>query len=116
MTSTRRSATMEPSEDSAPAVRLINPAELAPPIGFAHAAEAGGVVWLGGQISSDVTGTVLFPGDIARQFERALSNVAVALRAAGCTPQSTVKLTYYVTDLAAYRASLRAIGHAYREH
>jgi len=98
-----------------PEVRLFNPAELAPPRGFAHAAAAGGWVWLGGQISSDAAGTVLHPGDMAAQFRRAIRNVEIALRAAGCRPDGVVKLTYFVTDVAAYRAALRPIGQAYRE-
>ena len=42
--------------------------------------------------------------------------LASALRAAGCEPADTVKLTYYVTDIQAYRDSRAAIGAAYREH
>ena len=74
-----------------------------------------GLVWLGGQIGSDPTGKVLEPGDIVAQYTRAVRNVSTALRAAGSTPEDTVKLTYYVTDLKAYRDNLRAIGSAYRE-
>ena len=33
----------------------------------------------------------------------------------GNAPADTVKLTYYVTDLKAYKANLQAIGSAYRE-
>ena len=50
-----------------------------------------------------------------RQYARAIGNVAIGLRAAGCIPEDTVKLTYYVTDVAAYRENLSAIGVAYRE-
>jgi len=96
-------------------VTLINPPGLAPAIGFSHAAAANGWVWLGGQISSDESGRVLFPGDIVAQFGRAIRNVELALSAARSAPQDVVKLTYYVTDVAAYRASLRSIGEAYRE-
>jgi enamine deaminase RidA (YjgF/YER057c/UK114 family) len=70
---------------------------------------------LGGQIGSDATGKVVAPGDLVAQFARAIRNVAIALRAAGCTPQDTVKLTYYVTALDVYRSNLRAIGAAYRD-
>ncbi len=98
-----------------PAVRLFNPPDLAPPIGFAHAGAANGWVWLGGQISSDASGTVLFPGDIAAQFRQAIRNLAIALHAAGSRPEDVIKLTYFVTDVAAYRAALKPIGVAYRE-
>jgi len=93
----------------------INPKELAPASGFSHVTVAGDMVWLGGQIGSAPTGKVEEPGNIVAQFARAISNVSIALRAAGSTPADTVKLTYYVTDLKAYKANLQAIGSAYRE-
>jgi enamine deaminase RidA (YjgF/YER057c/UK114 family) len=97
-----------------PSVRLVNPPTLAPPRGFAHAAVAAGWVFLGGQISSDASGRVLHAGDLSAQFTRAIGNVAIALEAAGCGPEDVVKLTYYVTDVDAYRAALDSIGAAYR--
>lgn len=93
----------------------INPKELAPASGFSHATVAGDTVWLGGQIGSDGSGRIENPGDIAAQFARAIDNVSIALRAAGSAPADTVKLTYYVTDVKAYKANLKAIGSAYRE-
>jgi enamine deaminase RidA (YjgF/YER057c/UK114 family) len=93
----------------------VNPEQLGPAQGFSHATVAAGTVWLGGQIGSDESGSVPEPRDIVAQFARAVRNVATALRAAGSSPEDTVKLTYYVTDLEAYRANLRAIGSSYRE-
>jgi enamine deaminase RidA (YjgF/YER057c/UK114 family) len=98
-----------------PEITIHNPDTLAPPRGFAHAAAAGGLVWLGGQISSDESGSVLYPGDMAGQFGQAIENVERALHAAGCTPANVVKLTYFVTDVAAYRAALKPIKAAYRK-
>lgn len=96
-------------------LRNVNPKELAPARGFSHATIAGGIVWLGGQIGSDATGTIPEPRDIVAQFARAIRNVSIALRAAGSSPADTVKLTYFVTDVKAYKAHLDAIGSAYRE-
>ena len=93
----------------------VNPEELAPARGFSHATIGGDTVWVGGQVGSDATGKIVEPGDIVAQYARAIRNVAVALRAAGCEPEDTVKLTYYVTDLKAYKENLREIGVAYRE-
>jgi enamine deaminase RidA (YjgF/YER057c/UK114 family) len=93
----------------------VNPEELAPPRGFSHATVAGNTVWVGGQIGSDASGQVVEPGDMVAQYARAIRNVAIALRAAGYEPEDTVKLTYYVTDIQAYRDNRRAIGAAYRE-
>jgi enamine deaminase RidA (YjgF/YER057c/UK114 family) len=95
--------------------RNVNPEELGPARGFSHATVAGGLVWLGGQIGSDATGKVAEPGDIVAQYARAIRNVSIALRAVGSAPADTVKLTYYVTDVKAYKDNLRAIGSAYRE-
>lgn len=95
--------------------RNVNPEELAPARGFSHATVAGDTVWISGQIGSDVSGAVVEPRDIVAQVGRAFRNIATALRAAGFEPEDTVKLTYYVTDLKAYQASLRPIGEAYRE-
>jgi len=95
--------------------RNVNPDDLGPARGFSHATVAGGLVWLGGQIGSDATGKVAEPGDIVAQYARAVRNVSIALRAAGSAPADVVKLTYYVTDLKAYKDNLRAIGVAYRE-
>jgi enamine deaminase RidA (YjgF/YER057c/UK114 family) len=95
--------------------RNVNPPELAPARGFAHATIAGETVWIGGQAGSDATGKIVEPGDVVAQFARAIRNMSIALRAAGCAPEDTVRLTYYVTDLDVYRANLRAIGAAYRE-
>jgi enamine deaminase RidA (YjgF/YER057c/UK114 family) len=93
----------------------VNPEGLAPAIGYSHATVAGDTVWIAGQIGSDATGKVVEPGDLVAQFTRAIRNLAIALKAAGCEPEDAVKLTYYVTDVQAYRANLRAIGVAYRE-
>jgi len=96
--------------------RNINPDELPPARGYSHATVAGDTVWIGGQIGSDATGKVVEPGDIVAQYGRAIRNVAIALRAAGFTPDDTVKLTYYVTDMKAYRDSRPRLGAAYREY
>jgi len=93
----------------------VNPEELAPARGFSHATVAGDTVWVGGQIGSDPSGKVVETGDMVAQYARAIRNVAIALRAAGCKPEDTVKLTYYVTDIQAYRDNRKALGAAYRE-
>jgi enamine deaminase RidA (YjgF/YER057c/UK114 family) len=95
--------------------RNVNPGELAPARGYSHATVAGDTVWVGGQVGSDATGRIVEPGDIVAQYGRAIQNVAVALRAAGFAPEDTVKLTYYVTDIEAYRENRNALGVAYRK-
>src|SRR5258706_14185269 len=95
--------------------RNVNPEELAPARGFSHATVSGDTVWVGGQVGSDGTGKIVEPGDIVAQYARAMRNVAVALRAAGCEPEETGKLTYYGTGMKGFpdhRAGLRGAERA----
>jgi len=92
----------------------LNPPGLAPARGYSHVTRAAGLVWIGGQIGCDASGEIDSGADLPRQFERAIQNMGMALKAAGCRPTDVVKLTYFVTDLAAYRASLPQVGEAYR--
>jgi len=97
------------------AVRLVNPASLAAPHGYAHAAVAAGrAVVLAGQIGCDASGRVAAPGDLVAQFARALDNLLVALAAAGGKPADLAHLRVFVTDVAAYRADAKRIGEAWR--
>ena len=96
------------------AVRNVNPPGLPDPVGYSHATEAGELVFFGGQVGCDESGRILEPGDVARQCERAFANLGKAIRAAGCRPERVVKITYFVTDVGAYRAAAREVGTAYR--
>lgn len=95
---------------------FLNPASMAPARGFSHAVVAAGpgrTVYLAGQVSMDPSGAMV--GEtFAEQFEVALTNVMTALAAAGGGPEHLVSMTMYATDVAAYRASLREVGVAYR--
>lgn len=53
--------------------------------------------------------------DLAAQLAQALDNVLAVARAAGARPTDVAKMTVYVTDLEAYRGSVREIGRAWRE-
>src|ERR1700737_3509588 len=93
-----------------------NPPELPVPSGYSHASSGTGeMVFIGGQVGCDVSGRILEPGDIAAQFGRAIRNLGIALAAAGCLPADVVKVTYLVTDVAAYRAARKPIGVHYRD-
>jgi enamine deaminase RidA (YjgF/YER057c/UK114 family) len=88
---------------------------LAPPAGFSHAVipADGTTVYLGGQTAHDPLGQIV-GSTVVEQFDRAAANVVSALAAAD--PEHLVSLHIYVTDLAAYRASLTDLGAAYRKH
>ncbi|MDQ1128718.1 RidA family protein [Microbacterium sp. SORGH_AS_0888] len=94
--------------------RIVNPPELVPPIGFAHAVVAGGTVYLGGQTALDAEGRVV-AGGIVEQFTRALENVLISLRAAGGEPSDLVNVTIFLTDVDDYLAHGKAIGRVWRE-
>ncbi|WSQ12367.1 RidA family protein [Streptomyces sp. NBC_01231] len=94
----------------------INPPDLSPPTGFSHAVVATGsrTVFLAGQTALDANGKVV--GDsLPEQFERALTNLLTALRAAGGTPSDLARVTVYATDIAAYRIHAPELGLIWRE-
>ncbi|MEU2283717.1 RidA family protein [Streptomyces sp. NPDC013178] len=97
-------------------VERINPPELSPPAGFSHAVAVTGsrLVFLAGQTALDAGGKVLGDG-LPEQFERALTNLLTALRAAGGTPSDLARVTVYATDVAEYRAHAPELGRIWRE-
>lgn len=54
--------------------------------------------------------------DFLGQFEQALANVVAVVVAAGGTPTALVSMTLFVTDLDAYRASLKGLGPIWKRH
>lgn len=94
-------------------ISRINPPELARPSGFSHAVVAGNTVYLAGQTGLDPSGQVVAGGVVA-QFEQALGNLLIALRAAGGEPAHLVKVTIYIVDMADYRAHSTEIGAVWR--
>jgi enamine deaminase RidA (YjgF/YER057c/UK114 family) len=52
---------------------------------------------------------------LAGQFAQVLRNIVAILAADGAGPEHIVRMTCYVTDIAAYRASLAEIGAAWKE-
>jgi len=95
---------------------ILQPAGWALPKGYSNGIVAQGrLVFIAGQIGWN-PGTGQFEtDDFAAQTAQALRNVAAVLREAGAEPRHLVRLTWYVTDKAAYLASQREIGRAYRE-
>jgi enamine deaminase RidA (YjgF/YER057c/UK114 family) len=96
---------------------LINPAELEPPVGYAHIAKISGgtIVHVAGQAPFDRTGAVVGRGDFVAQFAQVMANLKTAIEAAGGRPQHYAVLTIYVTDVQAYHASTKALGKLYRD-
>ncbi|MBV9338050.1 MAG: RidA family protein [Solirubrobacterales bacterium] len=89
--------------------RIVNPPELGAPSGFSHAVvSTGTIVHLAGQIGAGAT--------IVEQFDHAARRLVVALEAAGAEPSDLTSLQVFVTDVAAYREALPAIGQVWRKH
>ncbi|MDF1503559.1 RidA family protein [Roseisolibacter sp. H3M3-2] len=85
-------------------------------VGYADGIVAEGrVLAVSGQIGWDPTTQAFATDDFAEQTAQALRNLVAVLRAAGAEPAHLVRLTWFVTDRAAYVAARRAVGRAYRE-
>lgn len=91
----------------------LNPKGWPPPRGYANGlAGEGRLVVLGGQIGWDAGGR--FAEGFVPQVRQALANIVAVLAEAGGRPEHVARLTWYVTDIAEYRASLAELGPAYR--
>jgi len=101
-----------PKDDELP--RALEPQGWPRPSGYANGMTAKGrVVVTGGVVGWDVMGN--FAETFAAQARQAFSNILKILAEGGAGPEHLVRLTWYVTDLDEYRASLKELGRAYRE-
>ncbi|MBL9076952.1 MAG: RidA family protein [Planctomycetes bacterium] len=100
--------------------RPINPSDLAPPVGFAHAwlVESGEqrTLYLAGQCGYDAAGRVESPGDLVAQLDRALANIGAILRDAGMAFADVVQLNFYVTSRDDYATARKQFGAVWRRH
>jgi enamine deaminase RidA (YjgF/YER057c/UK114 family) len=96
---------------------VVNPAGMAPAVGFAHAvaAAAGRLVLLGGQTAQAPDGSIV-GSTVVEQWDVAAANLVTALRAVGGRPEHLTALTIYTTRMAEYRASLSELAGVYRRH
>ena len=86
------------------------------PAGYSNGIVATGrTVFVAGQVGWDPVGGVVRTFDFAAQTRHALENVLAVLRAGGADATDVVRMTWFVTDLEAYRASRRQIGAAWRD-
>ena len=93
--------------------KILQPQGWPRPRGYVNGIVAkGAAIYLSGQIGWDEKG--VFPADFVGQVRQALENITHLLAEAGATPQSVVRLVWFVTDMAAYSGNLKEIGKAYR--
>lgn len=95
--------------------KAVTPEGWAPAKGYANGVVCGPgrTVYVGGQIGWDGQQRPV-SDDFVAQFEQALANVVAIVEAAGGRATDLVKMTVYVTDIEAYRGSLKAVGTAWR--
>jgi enamine deaminase RidA (YjgF/YER057c/UK114 family) len=91
----------------------LHPPDWPPPRGYANGMMGQGrIVLVGGQIGWDAEGR--FADGFIPQVQQALRNILAVLHQAGGGPAHIGRLTWYVTDITEYRASLKELGPAYR--
>ena len=95
---------------------IINPESLGAPKGWNHgilAPKEGRLLFVAGQSGLEQGATGEPPGFVD-QFGRALDKMLAVVGAAGGQPRDVARLTVYVTDLSAYRSSLKSLGETWR--
>ncbi len=94
-------------------LRVLQPAHWPRPKGYANGMIGRGrMVFVGGMVGWNEAGE--FAGDFVAQTRQALQNILTVLAEAQAGPEHIARLTWYVTDLELYRASLKELGHVYR--
>jgi enamine deaminase RidA (YjgF/YER057c/UK114 family) len=92
---------------------VLHPAAWPRPKGYSSAMlGAGTFVLLSGQVGWDARGT--FAEGFVGQTEQALRNILAVLAEAKAGPEHIARMTWYVTDLVAYRASAKPLGAVWR--
>jgi enamine deaminase RidA (YjgF/YER057c/UK114 family) len=96
-------------------MKVLQPPGWPRPKGYSNGISARGrLVVTAGVIGWDESETFVsdtLPG----QFAQALQNIVAILAEDGATPEHIVRMTCYVTDIDAYRGSLREIGEAWKQ-
>jgi enamine deaminase RidA (YjgF/YER057c/UK114 family) len=86
------------------------------PHGYANGiAATGRTIFVAGQIGWDPLTGRIGTADFAEQARVALENALAVLLAGGAAASDVVRTTWFITDLAAYRAARREIAAVWRE-
>lgn len=96
-------------------LRFLQPEHFAAPRGYANGAlTRGALIHVGGQIGWNAQQE--FETDaFDEQFAQALDNVIDVVAAGGGRPEDIASMTIFVTDLPAYRASVKKLGPIWKE-
>jgi enamine deaminase RidA (YjgF/YER057c/UK114 family) len=95
---------------------IIAPNTLASPRGFSPGILTSGsnLLFLAGQIATDIEGNIVGAGDVAKQYEQVMRNLQAVVEGAGGTMQDIVKLTIFVKDRDDYRAHMKELGKVHK--
>ena len=95
-------------------MNFLQPEGWKKPSGYSNGVKTEGeMIFVAGQVGWNEEGK--FVSDtLCAQIYRALENVVAVLKEGNAGPQNIVRMTWYVTDLNEYRASMREIGEIYR--
>jgi enamine deaminase RidA (YjgF/YER057c/UK114 family) len=97
-------------------MKILQPEGWGAPRGYSNGIEAQGrLVFVAGQIGWNPQTCVFETDDFVGQVGQALRNVLAVLDEAGARPEHLVRMTWYVTDRAAYMADTRALGRVWRD-
>jgi enamine deaminase RidA (YjgF/YER057c/UK114 family) len=95
--------------------RVLQPDGWQRPRGYANGISASGrQIFVAGQVGWDREERMV-PGGLVAQARQALLNIVAILAVDGARPEHLVRLTWYITDRAAYLAAAEPLGAAYRE-
>lgn len=93
---------------------ILQPPGWPRPKGYANGmAGSGRVIATGGMIGWDAQG--VFAEGLMAQVRQTLVNVLAVLAEAGAGPADVARMTWYVTDIAAYREAGAGLGPVWRE-
>ena len=93
---------------------ILQPPNWPRPRGYANGVKArGSLIVTAGQIGWNENAE--FADGLVAQVGQALANITSVLKAGGAGPEHLVRLTWYVTDIADYRARQAEIGKVYRD-
>ncbi len=94
----------------------VNAPGAPPAIGpYSHAVRAGDLLFCSGQIPLDPQTGELVGDSAAEQAQRCLENLQAVCQAAGTTLARAVRMTIYMTDLAAFAAVNEVYGSFFAE-
>lgn len=96
--------------------RIINTPDAPAAIGpYSQAVEAGGMLFISGQIPLDPHTMKLVEGDIQQQTEQVLKNIEAILKEGGYTFKDVVKSTCLLSDMANFKAMNEVYAKYYSE-